>query len=191
MRLVRCAPFLSLIFLASFSASVFGFDFGAGLSSMGQSMSNTAAIMAIQQQQHDLEMQQMQEQQRAFEAQQQKLQAQQQQLQAQQQQLEAQRQEMDRVQQAQSAAIQATKNEAEMAHLVVTYPNWKKIVGAVADIKDADPKNPFRKWLKNKSADYQALVEGTQSARELETAITTFRSEVKTAKIRSAHADIR
>jgi hypothetical protein len=87
MRLVRCASFLPLILLVSLSSRAVGFDFGAGLSSMGQSMSNTAAIMAAQQQQHDLEMQQMQqqhdfqmqqmqEQQRAFEAQQQQLAAQ-------------------------------------------------------------------------------------------------------------------
>jgi hypothetical protein len=59
------------------------------------------------------------------------------------------------------------------------YPDWKNIVGAVPDIKDADPNNPFRKWLATKDQSYQDRVNSTPRPRTIERAIRRFQNETR------------
>lgn len=61
------------------------------------------------------------------------------------------------------------------------FPDWQKIVGAVAKDVTPDPNNLFRKWLGTKPQEYQDRVNSSNSAGVITRAIRTFKSETKAA----------
>lgn len=71
----------------------------------------------------------------------------------------------------------------EIEALEDTYPDWKKIVGAVKKDETPDANHPFRKWLATKDQAYQARINGTNSAGVITRAIRTFQAETKKAPV--------
>ena len=69
--------------------------------------------------------------------------------------------------------------EREIEALEDAHPDWRKVVGAVSVGEDPDPENPFRKWLGTKPPEYQARVNGTESAAVISRAISLFQRETK------------
>ena len=78
-------------------------------------------------------------------------------------------------------AEEQTKTDA----LTKVYPNWREIVGAVDSPEKADPKNPFRKWLKTQPGDYAKEVTSTHSASVLAKAIDKYQAEKAKAAVSS------
>ena len=69
--------------------------------------------------------------------------------------------------------------EREIEALEDEHPDWRKVVGAVSVGEDPDPEHPFRKWLGTKPPEYQARVNGTESAAVISRAISLFQRETK------------
>ncbi len=69
--------------------------------------------------------------------------------------------------------------EREIEALEDAHPDWRKVVGAVSVGEDPDPEHPFRKWLGTKPPEYQARVNGTESAAVISRAISLFQRETK------------
>jgi hypothetical protein len=90
-----------------------------------------------------------------------------------------------------AADVDATKIEGMLASytsrreveaLEDAWPDWREIVGAVDVTKEQpNPDNPFRKWLGTKPAEYQARINGSESAQVIGRAIRLFQSETKAA----------
>jgi hypothetical protein len=85
------------------------------------------------------------------------------------------------------AEVDATKIEAMLASYTArreiealedAIPTWREIVGAVDVSRETpDPNNAFRKWLASKPDDYQARINGSESAAVIGRAIRTFQRE--------------
>lgn len=111
-------------------------------------------------------------------AERQQLEQQQRQIQIQQQQQLLQQQQQLQQQAALQQQQQQLQNQAELSHLKMRYPNWRQIVGAPDKSGDPiDMKVPFRRWLTGKHADYQVAINDTQSAAQIEDAITLYFAE--------------
>jgi hypothetical protein len=68
----------------------------------------------------------------------------------------------------------------EIEALEDSYPDWRKIVGAVDITKEQpDPNNAFRKWLATKDVAYQNRLNSSESAAVIGRAIRTFQNETK------------
>lgn len=78
--------------------------------------------------------------------------------------------------------LAAEKSKQQIEDLEDAYPTWREIVGAV-DVTREQPnaENPFRKWLSGKPADYQARINGSESAAVIGRAIRLFQNETKAA----------
>jgi hypothetical protein len=62
------------------------------------------------------------------------------------------------------------------------FPDWRKIVGQVDITKQQpDTKNPYRKWLATQPEDYQARINGTNSAAVIAASIRKFQAAAKVA----------
>jgi hypothetical protein len=69
-------------------------------------------------------------------------------------------------------------SKRELEVLEDQFPTWRTIVGAVDVTREQpDPNNAFRKWLGGKPADYQARVNGSESAQVIGRAIRLFQRE--------------
>lgn len=69
--------------------------------------------------------------------------------------------------------------ERELKSLEHARPNWRQIVGAVGVGETPDPEQPYRKWLATKSPEYQAHINESTSALDLDRSITLFQRETK------------
>lgn len=80
-----------------------------------------------------------------------------------------------------SERVRERTQAAQAEELADVYPNWRVIVGAPDNDGKQDANNPFRKWLKTQTPDYQTTVNNTNSGAVIMRAIGRFeKSQTKT-----------
>lgn len=73
--------------------------------------------------------------------------------------------------------LQAARLKDAVEALEDEFPTWRKIVGEVDKDGKFDPKNPYRKWLSGKSAEYQEKINSTNNPSIISRSIRLFRKE--------------
>jgi hypothetical protein len=75
------------------------------------------------------------------------------------------------------AKLTARETKRELKTLDEDHPNWREIVGSVAQGQQPDAAHPFRRWLATKPAAYQAKLNDSESAAFIGSAIDLFQAE--------------
>lgn len=81
------------------------------------------------------------------------------------------------------AKLRQARQRIEAEALDDLHPDWRKIVGAG---ETHDPNNPYRKWVKTQSAEYQKLINETDSAIVIGRSIDRFKAAQKAAPANGA-----
>lgn len=89
-------------------------------------------------------------------------------------------------QRAVSTLIREAMRESAKETLEDAYPDWREIVGAVAEGQSPNPEHPFRKWLASKDEAYQHRINATESPGVIARAIERFQSETAKPETKAA-----